>query len=100
MEVTNNGTEHWKNSKGQDHREGGPAVIYPNGDEEWYLNGLLHREDGPALVFSNGTKKWFRNHEFHREDGPAIIWNDGTEEWYLNDREVDPLEVFLLQGAT
>lgn len=32
------------------HRENGPAVIYPNGSQLWYVNGLMHREEGPALV--------------------------------------------------
>jgi hypothetical protein len=31
------------------HREDGPAVIYPFGEEQWYRNGKLHREDGPAI---------------------------------------------------
>jgi len=26
-------------------RPDGPAVVYPGGDEEWWMNGMLHRHD-------------------------------------------------------
>jgi hypothetical protein len=35
--------------KGRFHREGGPAVIYPDGIKRWYQHGELHRLDGPAI---------------------------------------------------
>ena len=35
--------------------------IYPNGIEEWYLNGKYHREDGPAIIRPNGKKEWWIN---------------------------------------
>ena len=38
-------------TKKQFHRVDGPAVEYPNGDSEWWLNGKRHREDGPAVVW-------------------------------------------------
>lgn len=77
--------EWWFN--GTLHREGGPAVIYPDGKgEKWYRHGLLHREDGPAKISHSGYKvcykKWFRNGVLHREDGPAVIGDDGTEKWH------------------
>ena len=31
------------------------------GNEIWYLNGLLHREDGPAYETVSGIKQWFTN---------------------------------------
>lgn len=42
------------------HRMGGPAIIYPNGTQEWYVNGILHRESGPAIV-----DKVFGRHEWY-----------------------------------
>jgi len=27
----------------------------------WRLNGSLHREDGPAIVFKNGSEYWYLN---------------------------------------
>ena len=33
------GIKHWRNKKGQIHRENGPAVEYSDGHKEWWLNG-------------------------------------------------------------
>lgn len=42
------------------HREDGPAIIFPDGSEMYYQNGLLHRGNGePAIVLANGTKSWY-----------------------------------------
>lgn len=43
------------------HRDDGPALIYPNGEERWYKNGKLHREDGPAITRANGNYEWHFN---------------------------------------
>jgi hypothetical protein len=33
-------------SKKKCHRDGDkPAIIYPNGRREWYINGKLHRDE-------------------------------------------------------
>ena len=42
------------------HREDDPAVEYPNGNEEWLIDGLYHRLDGPALVSSKiAADEWW-----------------------------------------
>lgn len=66
------------------HREGGPAIVYPNGDKRWYLDGICHREDGPAVEDANGTRVWLLHGRRHRADGPAIIYPDGSEEWWVD----------------
>lgn len=43
------------------HREGGPALIRPNGDEFYYHLGELHCSDGPALRRADGEQKWFEH---------------------------------------
>ncbi len=43
------------------HREDGPARIYPDGSEEWCINGKCHREDGPAVIYPNREQRWFIN---------------------------------------
>ena len=63
--------------------------IRPNGDKEWYLNGLRHREDGPAHECANSYykgwyKSWWMNGQLHREDGPAREWQNGSKEWWIN----------------
>ena len=35
----------WYNELGQRHRKDGPAVIYPTGDVEWWLNGNYYFVD-------------------------------------------------------
>ena len=58
----------WFNSKGQRHREDGPAVEYINGTKLWYLNGQRHREDGPAVEYADGTKYWFLKDKCYTEE--------------------------------
>jgi hypothetical protein len=41
------------------HREDGPAIVFENGDEAWYLDGLMHRVDGPALKNVDGSEDWY-----------------------------------------
>jgi hypothetical protein len=73
------------------HRLDGPAVIYKNGNTEWFNNGMPHRVDGPAIEQS-GSKFWLINGRYHREDGPAIIYSDESVEWYLNGISFDKRE--------
>jgi len=82
------GTQIWycenpkKGSIGQraslEHREGGPAIIRPNGDQLYYLLGKLSRLDGPAVVLANGVKKWFVKGDFIRMERPAQVALDDT----------------------
>ena len=52
--VGHSGERYWTNSDSQLHRVYGPAVIWPNGDCDWYRNGAYHRTDGPALDSPSG----------------------------------------------
>ena len=63
------GEKHWYQC-GLLHREGGPAVIYPNGVRKWYLNGRLHRDDGPAVIYFNGLQLWYRDGRYVCSDRP------------------------------
>jgi hypothetical protein len=80
------GTKWWYNSKGQLHREDGPAIEYASGDKFWYLDDKRHREDGPAVEYANGDKEWFLGDERHREDGPAIEWENGSKSWWIDGK--------------
>jgi len=44
----------WFDDEGSYHREGGPAVIWPDGDCWYYKNGILHRLDGPGVISHKG----------------------------------------------
>lgn len=58
------------------HREGDkPAVIYPDGTEEYYKNGLLHRDgDKPAVIKSDGTEEYYENGQLYRVGDETILW--------------------------
>ena len=86
LTVSPDGTKGWFNEEGRLHRDDGPAVILPNGAEEWFRHGTRHREDGPAEIYPNGTKIWCQNGFAHREDGTAVILWDGSVQWWLNDK--------------
>ena len=90
----------YTNDKGELHRTDGPAIEYPSGTKEWYLNGQLHRTDGPAVERANGTKEWYLNDQLHRVNGPAIERADGSKHWCLNGQRhrVDGPAVEWLTG--
>ena len=83
IDVTDTGTCRYYNALGQLHRDEGPAIIWDDGDLEWWQNGLRHREDGPAVEWHAGHKEWWVNDRLHRIDGPALTWEDGTPEWWI-----------------
>ena len=37
--ITEDGYERWCLPNGKWHREDGPAIIYSNGEQRWYING-------------------------------------------------------------
>ena len=66
-----------------------PTEIWKDGTQVWKNeNGELHREDGPAIIFPDGIQHWFINGNFHREDGPAVIYPDGRQYWYINGYDI------------
>ena len=74
----------WHNSKGELHREDGPAIERDDGTKQWWRNGKLHRLDGPANEWADGNKEWWVNGQRHRGDGPAVIWTSGTKAWWVD----------------
>jgi hypothetical protein len=76
---------------GNFHREDGPAIIWADGTECWYIHGKFHREGGPAFKDANGTEYWYIHGKYHREDGPAIEWGDGNKEYWYNGKRIDML---------
>ena len=95
MEIDEYGNKSWKNKKGEDHRIGGPAFEYANGDKFWIQNDEYHRLDGPAVEYTNGYKEWWQNGELHRIDGPAKQWPSGEKEWYRDGRRFKSKDNFF-----
>jgi len=54
------------------------------GTKRWHLNNLLHREGGPALEYPNGDRYWYLHGNIHRLDGPAVEWFNGDKEWWYH----------------
>jgi len=50
----------------------------------YYLNDLLHREDGPAIIYTNSENKWYLNgknitievKEWIIENNIPEVWNN------------------------
>lgn len=80
------GTVIYRDRHGNLHRDDGPALVRPCGDEEWFVQGKRHRTDGPAVIKADGRFEWWQAGKLHRDDGPAVIEPDGTQIWYRHDR--------------
>lgn len=61
------GNIHFYNEHGRHHRVDGPAVVYDDGSNIWYVNGKRHRIYGPAIEDINGKKYWFINGKKYSE---------------------------------
>ena len=70
-----------------------PAIIYGNGNKEWWVDGKLHREGAPAII-TQSCNYWYRWSSPHRIDGPAVESLDGMNSWYLNGYKLS-LESFI-----
>jgi hypothetical protein len=81
-----NGIRHWYNAKGDFHRLGGPAITWPNGSTQWWVNGQLHREEGPAVELAGGYTAWYLRDKLHRVNGPAVTHPDGLVEYWLEGK--------------
>src|ERR1035437_1789864 len=72
MIVRKDGVRAWvRVDHGEIHRDDGPALIFPDGKQEWWSHGQHQR-----TVEADGTVKWFGQNEkkhgdfLHRDDGP------------------------------
>lgn len=88
--TNSNGDVIYLDENGRPHREDGPAIIYKNGEENWYLHGRRHRVGGPAFTYADGSEKWYVNDKLHRTDGPAITYIEPEFEelWYIDGVEL------------
>jgi len=60
--------------------------IDEHGTKRYYKNNLLHREGRPAIEWPDGSKEWCVNGKLHRLGGPAIEWSDGRKEWWVDGK--------------
>jgi hypothetical protein len=63
-----------RNSKGQFHRIGGPAIVRSNGYQSYWVEGKRHRLDGPAIIRPNGTwEYWVDDIQYTEEQYPQAV---------------------------
>jgi hypothetical protein len=86
--TSRNGTKYWYNDNYETHREDGPAIIWANGNQQYYQHDQLHRTDGPAEVFWDGDCSYYQYGKLHRIDGPAIDWGL-LSEWWIDGVQID-----------
>ena len=78
------GAKEWLNEHGQLHRTDGPALIYPNGTQRWFIHGKPHRIDGPAVIRSNGSTYWFiHGNQLTEDQFKEITQSEEHLNWYL-----------------
>lgn len=48
------GVKRYFDNDGRNHRDDGPAAIYPSGTKAWRRNGVLHSDDGLVTFYAMG----------------------------------------------
>lgn len=60
-----------------------PSIIYFDGGQKYYQNGVLHRKNLPAVITKRGCEKYYQNGLIHRSgDYPAVLYKNGTVKYY------------------
>lgn len=57
--ITHEHVAYYRN--GKLHRTNAPAIEYKNGLKMWMRSGYLNREDGPAVIRPDGTEEYYIN---------------------------------------
>lgn len=81
----------WLDENQEYHRDGGPAVKYAEGGEEWHQHGKPHRDgDLPAITDSQGSKGYYKDGQLHRLFKPAIENADGSVQFWVEGKQLTP----------
>ena len=88
MKVAEDGSQMWLTTDKVFHREDGPALVRPDGSEEWYSYGKKHRNGGPAFSDGYGRQEWWIMGERHRADGPAVIFPGCFVMYFFGNRHM------------
>ena len=48
-------------------------IVYSNGTKFWYQNDRLHRTDGPAIEYPNGSIEYWLNDDQYSYDEFTLI---------------------------
>ena len=58
------------------------VVVDEFGTRYYNTRGQLHRDEGPAIEWIDGGKEWFQNGQMHRIGGPTVEWGS-LRQWFL-----------------
>lgn len=63
-----------------------------------FKDGKLHSNgDEPAIIWANGDKEWFQNGSYYRDNmKPHLEYADGTCNWVYNDMFYSDYNEYLL----
>lgn len=64
--VSDDGVQRWATASGKYQ-----ATVLPDGSKIFYLDGELHRDGGPAIVLPDGHGQWVRHGTFYTNPIPA-----------------------------
>ena len=82
--ISESGSKRWYNDQGQFHRTDGPALIYADGYQSYWINGERHRIDGPAVIHPDGYPEyWIYGNKLTEEEYYDIIQSEEHLNWYL-----------------
>jgi hypothetical protein len=74
------GSREWRDEQGRRHRVDGPAVIWSDGTQEWWREGRLHRDGDPAIVYpDHRPPEYYLRGERVRDDWGKVP----TEHWRM-----------------
>ncbi len=81
-----------------------PAIIFTDGCKEWLKEGKCHRETGPASIFANGTERYFLDDIcISKEKWEDKIWQknigNDTAEYYAQFEAEDPPTEITVNGT-
>jgi hypothetical protein len=84
--------EAYYDAQGVLHKEDGPARIWNDGVEEWYINGRLHRDNDLPAFKGRNKQIWYQHGKVHRVGKPAVLYEyEGAnhtkrEEWHVDGK--------------
>ena len=56
---------------------------------------IRHNPYGPAIIWKDGGEVFFIENKRHRLDGPAVIYLDGQEQYWINHEQLTKEEFEL-----
>lgn len=66
------------------------------GSKFWHYGFDFDRAHHPAIVYIDGQQEWYKHGKRHRTDGPAVLFTDGKGEYWVDDQKLSEYEVMFV----